>query len=64
MNNPHAIVHNAAIAAENIFAEGYDEKKVAVVLEKFTEMENASNELFESLDKMIEEHHREMTSKN
>jgi methyl-accepting chemotaxis protein len=64
MNNPHAIVHNAAIAAENIFAEGYDEKKVPVVLEKFTEMENASNELFESLDKMIEEHHRETTSKN
>ena len=58
MDRPHAIVHNASIEAEDLFKDGYNEKAVPLVLEKFKEMENASMELFELLDEMLREYHQ------
>ena len=58
IDQPHATVHNASIEAEDLFKDGYNEKAVPVVLEKFREMENASMELFELLDQMLGEYHQ------
>ena len=58
IDKPHATVHNASIEAEELFKNGYDEKVVPLVLQKFKEMENASLELFDLLDEMLREYHQ------
>ena len=60
IDKPHATVHNASIEAEDLFKDGYNEKAVPVVLEKFREMENASQKLFELMDQMLVEYHQAM----
>ena len=59
----HAVVHNEAIESADIAKDGYDAKNVPLLIEKFTNMEDASKLLFEILDSMIIEHH-ELSSRN
>ncbi len=63
IDKPHAIVHDRSIEAEELFKDGYNEKLVPVVIEKFKEMEEASAQLFEILDRMLEEYHQIMAQK-
>ena len=58
IDRPHAIVHKASMEAEDLFKDGYNEKAVPIVLKKFKEMEDASQELFELLDQMLAEYHQ------
>ncbi len=57
IERPHRIVHEASIAAEELFKEKYDPKNAPVVIEKFKEMENASLELSQLLDEMLREYY-------
>ena len=59
----HTTVHQEAIDAANIAANGYNPEKSEVLLEKFREMEKASMILFELLDSIVKEHHDEYKSK-
>ena len=51
----HTTVHNSAITSANISKEGYNEKNNPTLLNEFEKMENASETLFELLDKMLVE---------
>jgi hypothetical protein len=53
----HTIVHNEAMEAADIAKDGYDAKKSPLLLEKFRQMEKASNSLFDLLDSMLVENH-------
>ncbi len=49
----HKIVHDRSIESAKLSVESFDEKTKHLIIEKFREMENASAELFELLDKML-----------
>jgi len=63
MDKYHAIVHDNSIDAANLSKDGYNENNNQTLVEKFTKMEEASMELFKLLDKMIEEHHTNISKK-
>ena len=55
IDRPHSVVHKNIIEACELAKDGYDSKKVPLIIEKFKEMEEASVSLFILLDKMIAE---------
>ncbi len=63
IESPHKTVHDASIAASELFQGKYDPKKAPMVIEKFKEMENASLKLFELLDEMLREYHNTIEKK-
>ena len=62
MDKHHAIVHDNSISAADLAKGEYNETNNQVLIEKFTNMEEASMELFVLLDKMLEEHHTKLTA--
>ena len=57
IDRPHSIVHEASKKAAQISAEGYNPKNNQAIIDEFIQMEKASQELFELLNKMLQEYH-------
>ncbi len=57
----HKAVHEAANNAAEISKDGYNEKNNPIIVEEFTKMENASDNLFNILDQMLHEHKNNTT---
>lgn len=53
----HEVIHSSAIKSVEISKDGYNEKNNHKIIENFVEMENASETLFNLLDKMLKEYH-------